>query len=236
MIRLTHRTHHPHRRLGVVGALVMLSLALGMLGTATAQQPAEPVRLTLLHDTHFHGELDDPRGVTLAHFFGLARQLRAAHPNTLMLGVGDDLAPSLYSSTFRGEHMIAALNAAALDVNTFGNHEFDYGPDVLRARLRESAFPWVTANVLDAHTGDAFGADLGVRRFVLRPLGGVMLGFTGFAPAETARLSSPGPDVLVLDPIDAARQVVPQMRAAGAQVVIVLSHLAWPDSEHLAAA
>ena len=236
MIRLTHRTHHPHRRLGVVGALVMLSLALGMLGTATAQQPAEPVRLTLLHDTHFHGELDDPRGVTLAHFFGLARQLRAAHPNTLMLGVGDDLAPSLYSATFRGEHMIAALNAAGLDVNTFGNHEFDYGPDVLRARIRESAFPWVTANVLDAHTGDAFGADLGVRRFVLRPLGGVMLGFTGFAPAETARLSSPGPDVLVLDPIDAARQVVPQMRAAGAQVIIVLSHLAWPDSERLAAA
>ncbi len=196
----------------------------------------EPVYLTLVHDTHFHGAFEGSDRVTLAHYAGLVQGIRARSPNTIFAGVGDDIATSLYSAQFRGEHMIAALNAAGLDIDTFGNHEFDYGPDNLRRRIRESRFPWVTANVLDRATGEAFAYDLGVRRYIVWDVGGVRVGLTGFAPADTPALSSPGPSVRVLDPVQAARQVVPQMQRAGAQVIVVLSHLAWPDTEALVAA
>jgi 5'-nucleotidase/UDP-sugar diphosphatase len=226
-------------------ALLVLALLLGGLGRVAvpgAAQAEAPIHITLLHDTHFHGEFESASGrgadpaapLTLAHYVGLVQQLRAANPRTLFVGVGDDLAPSLYSALFQGAHMVAALNAAGLDANTFGNHEFDYGPDALRARLQESAFPWVSANVRDRRSGAVFAADLGVQPYLLRDLGGVVVGLTGLTTADTPQLSSPGPDVEILDPLEAARAVVAQMRAAGAQIVVVLSHLAWPESERLA--
>ncbi|HZU05474.1 MAG TPA: 5'-nucleotidase C-terminal domain-containing protein [Chloroflexota bacterium] len=223
-------------------ALALLLGSLGLGGVYGAARAETPIRITLLHDTHFHGEFESANGrgadpaapLTLAHYVGLVQQLRAANPRTLFVGVGDDLAPSLYSALFQGAHMVAALNAAGLDANTFGNHEFDYGPDVLRARILESTFPWISANVRDRRSGTVFAADLGVRPFLLRDLDGVIVGLTGLTTADTPQLSSPGPDVEVLDPLEAARTVVAQMRAAGAQLVVVLSHLAWPESERLA--
>ena len=49
---------------------------------------------------------------------------------------GDFLSPSVASSVFKGEQMIAALNAAGLDLATLGNHEFDFGDDVLIQRMQ----------------------------------------------------------------------------------------------------
>ena len=211
-------------------AAVMAPLSAGRIGAQT-----EPVRLTIVHDTHFHGSLIGQEGVTLAHYSALAKRLRAENPNTLILGNGDDLAPSLMSAVFRGQHMIDGLNALGLDVDTIGNHEFDYGPDNLLEMVSASSFSWVTANVIDRRTGDAFGSELGVRRFLIKEVGGVKVGLTGVAPAETPTSTSVGPNVDVLEPATALAEVIPQMRAAGAQVTIVLSHLAWPDSESVAA-
>ena len=53
--------------------------------------------------------------------------------------------------------MIAALNAAGLDLATLGNHEFDFGDDVLIQRMREARFEWVVSNVVDTSTGQPIG-------------------------------------------------------------------------------
>jgi 2',3'-cyclic-nucleotide 2'-phosphodiesterase/3'-nucleotidase len=103
--------------------------------------------------------------------------------------VGDDVASSVASAVFRGQHVVDAFNAAGLDANTFGNHEFDLGPDRLRELIRGARYPYVTANVRDARSGDAFASDLGVRRFLVKEVGGVKFGLTGLAPTE--RSTSP---------------------------------------------
>ncbi len=214
----------------------MLFASLGM--TALAQPPTSEVRVALFHDTHLHGNLEGPDGITIAHYLGLIRQLRAALPspeNSLFLGNGDDVGPSLMSSVFRGQHTAEALSAGGLDVNTFGNHEFDFGPDNLRGVVSRADYQYVTANVRDSRTGDAFGHDIGVRKWLIRQVAGVRFGITGLAPADTATLANVGPNVTVLDPVDAMRAVVPEMRAAGAQVVVLLSHLCGDETERLAA-
>jgi len=226
-------------KLRVPACILVLAAILGSsLGTpAMAQQPTE-VRVTLFHDTHLHGNLEGQDGVTLAHYVGLIRQLRADLPepaNSLFLGNGDDVGPSLMSSVFRGRHTAEALSAGGLDVNTFGNHEFDFGPDNLRDVILRADYPYVTANVRDSGTGDAFGSDLGVRKWLIRQIAGVRFGITGLAPADTATLTNVGPNATVLDPVDAMRAVVPEMRAAGAQVVVLLSHLCGDDTERVAA-
>ena len=63
-----------------------------------------------------------------------------------------------------------------MDYAALGNHEFDFGPDVLRERIRESHFKWLAANVIDKKTGKLF-AD--TPEFVVREFDGVKIGIFG---------------------------------------------------------
>lgn len=190
---------------------------------------------TLLFDTHFHGNFGDPAAEeNIANYFGLANRIKAQNPNALYVGNGDDLATSLLSSLFNGQHMIDAFNAGKLDVNTYGNHEFDMGPDQLAKMVEASDFQWVSANVMDKRTKDVFGKEQGAARFVIKEVNGVKLGFTGLINEEAPQITSMGPNAQVIDPVEAMKKAVPEMKAAGAQIIIVSSHLAGPDARLVA--
>lgn len=199
-------------------------------------EPARPVDVTLLHDTHFHGGFGDSDGAGIARYMALVGERKAANPGALFLGNGDDLAPSVLAGIFRGEHMIEAFNASPLDINTFGNHDFDFGPENLRVRIEESDFTWVTANVRDIATGEPFAADLGVERFTIRDVEGVDVGITGLGPEGMGTITTLGEDTEQIPAIDAMTEVVPQMEDAGADMVVVTSHLCGDDARELAAA
>ena len=219
--------------------VVVLPLLLCVLMGAGWRREARaglPRQVTILFDTHLHGYLTGAEDVTFAHYAGLVAERRAAAGgNALFLGAGDDLGPSPMSSLFFGAQMVEAFDAAGLDADTYGNHEFDYGPDNLVERVRSSRFTWVSANVRDHRTGDVFAAEAGARRYVIKEVGGVRVGITGVA-WQFLFSTNAGPNVAVLDPVEALREVVPQMRAAGAQVVIVMSHAFRREAEAVAAA
>jgi 2',3'-cyclic-nucleotide 2'-phosphodiesterase (5'-nucleotidase family) len=73
----------------------------------------------------------------------------------------------------------------------------------------------------------------GAQRFTLAQASGLRLGVTGAASSECGPAA---PAVTLLDPVTALREVVPQIRAAGAQVVVVvvLSHLTYEEMEQVA--
>ena len=83
--------------------------------------------------------------------------------------------------------MITGINALGLDLATFGDHEFDFGPGVLIERMRESNFTWLSANVLERGSGQPFG---GARREVTLTLAGVRIGVFGLTTAEVVSRSS----------------------------------------------
>ena len=209
-------------------------------GTAGAAAPGGEVRVTLFHDTHIHGALHAPDGVTFAHYVGLIGQLRAALPapgHSLFLGNGDDVAASpmaLFAGG--GQHVVDALNAARIDADTIGTDEFHLGAARLRELLAASRFPWVSANVREADTGEPFGHDLGVRPWLVTEVGGVRFGLTGAVAQDPPAVARAGEGVRILDPVEALRGVVPELRAAGAQVVVLLAHLCYADVERVATA
>ena len=61
---------------------------------------------------------------------------------------GDFLSPSLMSALLKGAQMIDLFNALGVDMVAFGNHEFDFGPDITPVRMAESKFPWLSTNIL----------------------------------------------------------------------------------------
>ncbi|VTT86638.1 5'-nucleotidase [Halorubrum sp. DM2] len=188
--------------------------------------------VTIIHDTHLqgrYGSLDEPANV--ANYVGLIDRLGEEYPDALRVGVGDDLASSVLSSVFDGEHIVDALNAADLDYDGFGNHDFDMGPDTFRAQVANSEFPWLCANCLDGRTGEVFAAEEGAMRYALTEVDGVTVGLTGILTEEAPNVASMGENAEVTDPAAALQEVVPRMREEGADAVVVLSHVASPVVE-----
>ena len=195
------------------------------------QQRAATITILQLNDVYQVSPVDRGRRGGLARVATLQKAIRAQSPNTLFLLAGDFVSPSVASRLFKGKQMIAALNAAGLDAATFGNHEFDFGPDVLRERMKESRFAYVVANVIDKQTGKSFG---GANDYLIRELGGVRVGIIGLVLTETATLSTPGPGVRFDDPVTTGKRLSRTLRSQGADIVIALTHLPMRDDKRLA--
>src|SRR5678816_1345792 len=140
-------------------AAAPLLLALIIFSGVAQQKPACNVKITLLqvNDVYQFNPVDQRTTGGLARVLTLKKNIQKENPNTLFLLAGDTISPSVESITYKGAQMIDAWNTIGLDYATFGNHEFDFGPDVLRDRIKESKFGWVAANVIEKSTGKVFG-------------------------------------------------------------------------------
>ncbi len=69
--------------------------------------------------------------------------------DVLLVSAGDIFAGNPIVDQFAepGFPMIDIMNEVGFDVGVLGNHEFDFGTDVLAERIDQSNFPWVLANV-----------------------------------------------------------------------------------------
>lgn len=191
------------------------------------------VRVTLLQVNDVYRFTPADRGARggLARISTLRKRVMQESPNALFLLAGDTISPSVESITYKGQQMIDAWNQVGLDYSVFGNHEFDYGDEELVKRMKESKFKWLGANVVDSKTGKTF-ADTPL--FDVRELGGVKVGLLGLVLPETKTTSKPGPTTEFHDPCETARQIIPQMRAAGAQAIVALTHLSLAQDKALA--
>ena len=204
--------------------------------------PADGVVVTIFHETHTHGRLagthDRSHNVSFARYVGLIDALRSClsdPKNALFVGNGDDLSVDLNGVVTEGGHTIDAFNAAEISADTYGFSEVEV-LGVLRERVAASRFPWVSANVREAtDLGEVYAAEQGARRWIVVDVGGVQVGITGVLGARFNEEGFPLPretesEVRVLDPVRTMRQVVPEMRADGAQIVILLSHMIHEDT------
>ncbi len=199
---------------------------------APAPAPAAAKRVRILHTNDVHGRLlpQPPRSsdrrsvggsaVLAAHFDSMAA--RFAGP-TLILSAGDDMQGTAISNLSWGRATIAVHNAMGYDAAALGNHEFDWGQDTLAARVRESRFPWLAANLF--YEGTERRPEW-ARPWAMLERGGVRVGVVGAAYPGTR-------DVVIADRVrglefraaaPAIDQAVREARAAGADFVVVTIH------------
>ena len=194
---------------------------------AVTRETGDVRRITVLYTNDEHGWMaatDDFDGA--AGMLGLWRDVEGYTEDGpfLVLSGGDTWTGPAISSWFDGESMIDAMNAMGYDAAAIGNHEFDFGVDGLRDRINQAEFPFLAANIRDAATGEP--ADFALP-YVIQEVDGVRVGIIGLATTDTPETTMPT-HVAGLDftPYKAALQrVVPQVRAEGAELLIVTSHL-----------
>jgi 2',3'-cyclic-nucleotide 2'-phosphodiesterase (5'-nucleotidase family) len=213
--------------------LAASALLLASVAAALAQAPpaGEPVttRLTFLHFNDAY-QISPRRGLGgLGPMATLIKRERARTRDAILTFGGDLISPSLLSGITKGRHMIEFANALGIQIAVLGNHEFDFGLEVMQERIAESKFTWLGANVLGPD-GKPFG---GVVASKLVQMGPLKVGFFGLLTPEARLYIRGGAPVTFAPFMPAARAAVDQLRQQGAQVLVAVTHMNLREDQEL---
>ncbi|SHL34717.1 2',3'-cyclic-nucleotide 2'-phosphodiesterase / 3'-nucleotidase [Roseovarius litoreus] len=203
------------------------------------------LRLRLLETTDIHGHIApfdyldhrNQRHGGLARVATLIRAARAEARNCLLFDNGDFLQGSALSDLlhdpvgWHGPHpVIAAMNALDYDGAALGNHEFDFGLDFLCDALSQARFPVVCANLHPMGTTrlPATPTLLLERRLEdeAGQLRDLRIGVIGVVVPQVAKWNRDHLEgrVAAAGIAETARLQAPALRAAGADLVVMLAH------------
>lgn len=206
----------------IIGALI--AVALGV--SAHGQTPT--VNVSILHTGDTHGHLrafnydsNKPVGGVAKRAIFFQDKRRHKKMVWLTLDSGDAISGTALSDIFKGYLDIEAMNRLGYDGMVLGVHEFDYGVDVLKQRMAEAKFPILSANIFSAETGQPFA-----KPYVILEREGVKIAVFGLTTGELEQRVAPEnfTGLAVQDPIEVARELVPQLRQQ-ADVVVAVTHL-----------
>jgi 5'-nucleotidase len=178
-----------------------------------------------------------------AWFASAVARLRAANPNHVVVAAGDLISASpLVSAAFLDEPTIMAMNRIGLDFSSIGNHEFDRGRaellrlqnggcarNTVRQPCRLDRFPGARFRYLSANVHTENGRTL-FPPYAIRSVGRgrsqVRIGFIGLTLRDTATLVTPAgvAGLAFADEADSINALIPRLRAAGADAIVVLIH------------
>jgi 2',3'-cyclic-nucleotide 2'-phosphodiesterase (5'-nucleotidase family) len=193
--------------------------------------------VTMFYTSDEHGYLEPiQRGsVTLGGAANLMAALRQRGydpdgDDALLISGGDMWTGPAISSWFQGASAVQVFNALGYDAAAVGNHDFDFGQEVLLANGEAAAFPFLTANVTQAETGDP--AEF-AQPYVIHEVNGVRVAVVGLTTTRTPNIVMPAyvEGLAFSDYASALRSAVPQARAEGAELVIVAAHVC-PAERH----
>lgn len=139
----------------------------------------------------------------------------------LVLDGGDTIQGSAEAAMTQGRAIVPALNAIGFDAAVPGNWEVVYGPVALRERAEEIRHPLIAANVRDEATGERLFAP-----WLIREVAGVKVGIVGFTDPDVPRRQPPAySEGLVYEGHEELPALVREVKEAGAEVVVLMSHI-----------
>lgn len=230
-------------------ALLAMTMLAGTAGGSLAGGDT-PVAfwLTVLHNNDGESQLIDA-GSGLEDFGGVARfatlvdNLRASAPvapsgGSLLISSGDNFlaGPEFNASLSNGVPFFdtLALELIGYDVAAIGNHEFDFGPDVLADFLAGfSAGPTFVSANLDFvnEPGVQSFVDSGrVARSTVLTVDGVQVGIVGATTPTLPFVSSPR-NTIINDVATSVQAEIDALEAGGVSIIILTSHLQNVDEE-----
>jgi 5'-nucleotidase len=234
--------------------LTLFALSLAVAGCATPAREPVTLNLVAINDFHGNlepskytwtsaatGKSETLRAGGVEALSGALAAWRKEDKDLLFIGAGDLIGASpALSSMWADEPSIEAMNLLGLRLSSVGNHEFDQGrKELLRQQTggcdsprpgkacrllptyTGARFTYLAANVLDSATGKPF-----MPAYRIETVKGIKVGVVGAVLQGTASVavSSAIAGLDFIDEADAINKALPQMRADGARVFVVLIH------------
>lgn len=195
---------------------------------AMAQHPASlghgqaaEIRILYVNDFHGFAEPHKPFGSNefvggIAFLAAMAGELRKEKP-TLLLSAGDMIQGNNWANLSQGESVIELMNAMRFDAMVVGNHEFDFGQEVLEKRIAQAEFPILGANVEGMKS---------LKPYIIKELMGLRIAIIGLVTEDTPVSTHPRnvAGLKFLSPAEIAGQYIQELKTR-ADVFILLTHM-----------
>lgn len=183
----------------LVTGLMSFTFIMTVIFSFSVMADTTSTTITIFHTNDMHGHLLDTynsEGILTTLGMDYVAAIRNSVPDSLLVDAGDASQGVPFANISKGEDVIELTNAAGYDVGVLGNHEFDYGLDVMFANVKNSSYPTLSANtiyngapILDGVNGvgvtDNNGCDL------IKTVKGIKIGFFGICTPETAYKTNP---------------------------------------------
>ena len=187
---------------------------------------ADLSKLVLIHTNDTHGFDQRAKGINgMAAVSALKKDYEAQGYTVLLLDAGDAIQDNNLVNISKGKSAIRFMNACGYDAMALGNHEFDYGQEVLLQRVKEAKFPVLAANVYAAAAGkNLVGSTAVINK------GGYKIGIVGLTTPSTITSTNPknvqGLNFLEGKELYAcAQKNIDRLRGEKCDVVLCLGHL-----------
>src|SRR5437899_12975850 len=174
-----------HFAFGVL-PLSIFALALALHSSAGSDARLR-VHVVILGTTDIHGRIfpidyytNKYDNVGIAKVATLIKLARKDDPNLLLVDSGDTIqgTPLEYFHNKRNntppDPMMLAMNALHYDSMTVGNHEYNFGLNVLEKARSEARFPWLSANTYNKGTNEPH-----YKPYIIKEVQGVRIGGLG---------------------------------------------------------
>jgi len=213
--------------------LLIFSLTFLLVLSSISFVLAAQKEVVVLSINDFHGALAPAgKNVGAAKLADALKVEKAKNPEgTIIVSAGDNYQGSAMSNLLYGEPVSAVFKEIGIELSAVGNHEFDWGIDRITKWAEDGGFTFVCTNIYDKRTNQPVDwAD----PFAIIEKEGIKVGFVGLATPETAykTLKANVENYEFRDPIEIVTEWVPKVKAAGADIIIALTHLgAFQDKE-----
>ena len=213
----------------------LLILTVFMCGTVAFGQKS----IVILHTNDTHSRIEPvPESDRIAgNKGGVARrmnyieQVRNENKNVLLFDAGDFLQGTPYFNLFKGEVETEAMNLMHYDAVTLGNHEFDYGMEILEKVVRRAKFPIISSNY------DFSGTPLNnlIKPYLIFKKDGVKIGVIAINIQPKGLIASGNYDGMkFLQPERVANELALKLKTTDrCDMVICLSHLGYTADKRL---
>ncbi|MEO1779858.1 MAG: 5'-nucleotidase C-terminal domain-containing protein [Pseudomonadota bacterium] len=215
-----------------------------LMGTAalalSAGMASAEYTLHILHTNDMHSRIEsinrfdstcNAEGEAEGECFGGVARVKSAidakkasldNQNVVVLDAGDPFQGSLFYTTYKGAAEAEFMEAIGYDAMAVGNHEFDDGPPKLAEFIDAVSFPVISGN-LDLSSSDLLKER--VQNHVVLEVGGKKIGVISALATDTVETSSPGPNVVFQDEIEALTADVATLEGEGVDIIIALNHV-----------
>lgn len=218
-----------HRRRAGSIAVLLLTLA--------APAWAETLRLGVMHTNDHHGHLlpfrydgQDGWGGVARRRVAIQRQRADTRYQWLLLDAGDVFQGTPISNLLSGFLDLECMNQMGYDAMALGNHEFDFGYELLRSRMTDANFKVLCANVVDRERGLPVAEPYAIfRRGPYRI--GVIGVTTETLPGETHPKVK---EYVTAFPSPVVKGLAQYLRGVGCDLVIALTHQGYGRDLELA--
>ncbi len=216
----------------LVSILAVAMLVFSLVGfTGGKARPNEDI--VILYTNDIHCGIED--GLGFAGLAALKKDVQKVTPYVALVDNGDAVQGTLIGTISKGSYIVDIMNEDGYDFATLGNHEFDYGMDVLDGLIAKANAKYLVCNIEFTGKNKTF-LDR-TAPYAIKSFGNVKVAFVGVTTPNSITTSTPaffqenGEFVYDLSKSATGKKLfykvqnaVNAARGEGADYVILLSH------------